>query len=82
MRDDPLGELGRRLARLRREKRDWSQEELSEFSLLARSYIADVEQGKRNIAFRNLYRIAKALGITVAELVDVGDQFAQQLHDK
>ncbi len=38
---------------------------------LGHTYLVDVENGKRNIGFVNLCRIADGLGITVSQLVDI-----------
>ncbi len=56
------------MRRLRRIK-NLSQEELAELSGLHRTYIGDVERGKRNIALVNMTRIAKALGISLGRLI-------------
>lgn len=75
MRDEKsLQLLGRRIARLRREKKDWSQDQLAEHSRMSRSFLAEIETGKRNIAFLNLLKIAQILGITVSNLVNIDEQ--------
>lgn len=38
---------------------------------LGHTYLVDVENGRLNIGFTNLCRIAEGLGITVSELVDI-----------
>ena len=45
-----------------------SQEKLADLSGLHRTYISDIELGKRNISLENIERISKALGITLNEL--------------
>ncbi|PLZ00070.1 XRE family transcriptional regulator [Burkholderia sp. WAC0059] len=54
--------------RLRKEK-ELTQEKLAEAAGLHPNYISSVERGERNISIGNIERIAKALGVTMAELV-------------
>jgi len=51
-----------------------SQEELAFRSGVHRTYLGGIEQGKRNPSLKNIAAIAKALGITLAELFLFGDQ--------
>jgi transcriptional regulator with XRE-family HTH domain len=60
--------FGRTLRRLR-QTRGLSQERLAELAGIHRTYIGDVERGKRNIALLNMTRIAKALGISLSRLI-------------
>lgn len=48
----------------------WSQEDLSNSSELARSYMSGVERGTRNISLDNICRLAHALGIRPGQLLD------------
>jgi transcriptional regulator with XRE-family HTH domain len=52
-----------------RQSRGLSQEQLAELAGIHRTYIGDVERGRRNIALVNMTRIAKALGISLSRLV-------------
>ena len=64
-------EVRRRLAAqvLRgRKRKTWTQQTLAERSQLPRSYIADIEGGRRNPSLRSLLRIASALDIPLHEL--------------
>jgi len=61
--------VGRRIAQLRNE-RGLSQLALSSQIGMARTYYAEVETGKRNVSMRNLERITRGLGITLAEFFD------------
>ena len=46
-----------------------SQEKLAELARLDRSYIGGVERGTRNISIVNIAKIATALQLTIADLV-------------
>jgi len=48
-----------------------TQEKVAEAAELHPNYISSVERGERNISIRNIARIAKALGVPMAELVAV-----------
>lgn len=61
--------FGKRLRDLRKEN-GLSQEELALECELDRSYIGGVERGERNISLVNIYKIAKALGISVGKFFD------------
>lgn len=50
------------------EKKGISQEKLTEFSELHRTYISSIELGKRNVALENIEKLAKALGCTIEDL--------------
>jgi transcriptional regulator with XRE-family HTH domain len=54
--------------RARREQLGMSQEELAHRAGLHRTYISDVERGARNVALKNLVRLADALDMDVADL--------------
>jgi transcriptional regulator with XRE-family HTH domain len=66
---DILERFGQRL----REKRTalgLSQERFADKAKLDRTYVSGIERGKRNLALRNIEAIAKALGISIAELME------------
>lgn len=67
--DQFLKSLGSNIQAIRKSK-CWSQERLSFESGLHRTYIGAVERGERNISILNLRRIAQALGISLARLLD------------
>jgi len=48
-----------------------SQENLSFECNLDRTYIGSVERGERNIAIINLNKLAKALNVSISELLDI-----------
>jgi len=66
---DPRVLFGLRLAEIRKAK-GLSQERLALESGLARSYLGGVERGQRNIALLNIYRLAEALGVAPAKLLE------------
>ncbi len=47
-----------------------TQLDLAEQAGMQRSYISDIEQGRRNLSVQNLFRIALALDLTPADLVE------------
>ena len=65
---DPTVLFGKRLSTLRR-ARGWTQEELAAESGISQRYISDVERGLRNIALRNICRLAAALGVPPFKLL-------------
>jgi len=66
--NEPLLIAFGRKVRERREANRISQEKLAEAAELDRTYISDIERGVRNISIINIYRIARALGVSVADL--------------
>lgn len=58
--------IGRRLRELRTAK-GLSQEKFSFECELDRTYIASIEQGRRNVSIANIEKIAIALNISVAD---------------
>ena len=59
--------FGRRVSNLRRSK-GLSQEVLAEKAELHRNYVGGIERGERNVGLRNVFRLARALGVTVSQL--------------
>ena len=60
--------LGLRIKKIR-QKSKMSQEELSFESELHRTYISDIERGTRNVSIKNIEKIAKALKVSLKELM-------------
>ena len=60
--------LGLKIREIRRKKK-MSQEELSFESELHRTYISDIERGTRNVSIKNIEKIAKALKVSIKELM-------------
>ena len=67
MQTDILIRFGQAVRRLRRNQAV-SQEELAERCGLHRTYISDVELGKRNVSLENIERIATSLNKSLVEL--------------
>lgn len=68
-RADILQRFGKRVRALRASA-GFSQEGFALACDLDRTYIGGIERGERNVALRNIERIAKTLKISVAELFD------------
>jgi len=62
-----LKQFGKRVAEVRRE-RNLTQEELADLVNVHRTYIGFIEQGKRNAVVANVYKISKALNISLKDL--------------
>ena len=60
--------LGNKIRLIRIQKKI-SQEELAFDSNLHRTYISDVERGRRNISIKNIEKIAKALKVSIKRLM-------------
>ncbi len=61
-------DLGDRIRKLRKAK-GLTQEGLAELSDLHRTYVGGLERGERNPSLFILFRLARALGVTVGELL-------------
>jgi len=67
MAEDLLVRLGGRIRNLRK-KRGWTQVVMAERVGIDRSFLADVERGKRNVSILNLELMAKGLKVSLAQL--------------
>lgn len=65
---DVLAQVGRNIRLLRKQK-GLSQEKLSFEAGLHRTYIGDIERGKKNPTIKALAKIAKALDVPPARLL-------------
>jgi len=65
---DLLARLGDRIRKLRK-ARGWTQAEMAERVGIDRSFLADVERGKRNISILNLELIAHGFKISLSQLL-------------
>jgi transcriptional regulator with XRE-family HTH domain len=70
MPSEVVRKVGRRIQKLRQE-RGWSQEKLAEEAGLHRTYIGQVERAEKSMGLENLFRVAKALGVTASTLVQI-----------
>lgn len=52
-----------------RHERNLSQEALADLAGIHRNYLGGIERCERNVGLDNLQKLARALGVTVAELV-------------
>ena len=68
MNPDLLEEFGKRVRELRK-KAGLSQEAFAAKCRLDRTYIGGIERGERNVALRNLNVIARALGMSVSQMM-------------
>ena len=68
MKDSIIIRFGKRV-REERTKKGLSQEQLAELADVHRTYIGMVERGEKNITLGNIERIAKALKMSVSELL-------------
>ena len=64
--DDILVRYGNAV-RKQRLKRNISQEDFADKCGLHRTYISDVELGKRNVSLKNIERISRELGMSLEE---------------
>lgn len=64
-----LKTFGRTIRRLRKQ-RGLSQEDLAEAAGMSRNYISDIERGVRNPGLLALVALAKALRVSLRELVE------------
>lgn len=60
--------LGKKIKQIRQKKK-MSQEDLAFESELHRTYISDIERGARNVSIKNIEKIAKALNVSLKELM-------------
>lgn len=67
---EPLGrQLGERILALR-DERGWSLEALADASGVSRSMLSEIERSKANPTLVVTYRIAKAFGLGISELIE------------
>lgn len=52
-----------------RQNRGWSQEELAKKAKVHRTYVGMIERAEKNITLENIEKIARALKLSVSELL-------------
>ena len=67
-RRDILEKFGQRVRELRNDA-GLSQEKFAAKCGMDRTYVGGIERGERNVALRNIERIAKALGKSISEIM-------------
>lgn len=60
--------------RKRRQELGISQEELADRAELHRTYISDIERGRRNLSLDNIEKLALALELSLSELMRGAEQ--------
>lgn len=70
--------LGRRVKKLRAD-RGWSLEELATASGVSRSMLSEVEREKANPTLTVTFRIARAFGLTLQELIESAETSASKI---
>ena len=66
----PVERLAMRLKRLRKARNNMTQEELAKRAGLTRGYVARLETGRHDPALSTLEKLAKALRVKVAKLLE------------
>ena len=65
---DIRARFGARVRQLRK-RRGWTQAEMADRLGIDRSYLADIERGKRNVSLLNIEIIADGFGLTISKLL-------------
>lgn len=74
MDDSILLDFGKAIRKLRIEK-GISQEAFADMCNLHRTYISDVELGKRNVSLENIQKMATALNMSISDVfLEVGNK--------
>ncbi|MFN8017466.1 MAG: helix-turn-helix transcriptional regulator [Acidimicrobiales bacterium] len=68
--DADLIALGDRLRTLR-QAAGLTQEQVAEAAGLHWTYVSQIERGTRNLGYRNIVRLAEAVGVTAPHLIDL-----------
>jgi transcriptional regulator with XRE-family HTH domain len=77
MKNQPTVDIRMRLGKAvkyRRKELEISQEELAERADLHRTYISDLERGKRNVSIEDIEKLANALNLSISELLQRVDE--------
>ena len=73
-----LKALGQRVRELRA-KQGYSQEGFADRCEVHRTFMGTIERGESNLSFQNLVKVAKALGITLSQLLSGIEKRAEGL---
>lgn len=66
---DVKAEYGKKVRAIRNSKKV-SQEKLAELADLDRTYVSDIENGKRNVSIETIYKISNALETRLIEFLN------------
>lgn len=66
---DVKAEYGKKVREIRKVK-GVSQESLADLAGLDRTYISDIENGKRNVSIETIFKIAEALDTSVVKFFE------------
>lgn len=66
---DVRARLGHNVRRLREEK-GWSQEDYADRAGIHRTYVSDIERGRRNPTITVVEKLAGPLGVSAGRLLD------------
>lgn len=58
------------LIKAQRKQRGWSQEELAHRAELHRTFVSSIERGTKNATINSVHTLAKAMDLTVSELLN------------
>ena len=61
--------LGQNVRRLR-EEQGWSQEDYADRAGIHRTYVSDIERGRRNPTITVVEKLARPFGVTAGQLLD------------
>jgi len=67
---DPVGAIFGATVRRLREQRGWTQEQLAEAAEMSATYVGFIERGENVPTLTIIFRLADALSVTPAELID------------
>ena len=63
-----------------RGERGLSQERLAELAQMHRTYLGGIETARRNPSFKNLFRLARALGVSLCQMSASGPVYEKPVY--
>lgn len=69
LRMSTLTKIGKRIASCRKQQ-GMTQEDLAGVAEMDRSYLSEIETGRKNISVLALIKILNALGVSASEIID------------